>query len=49
MKLIQILQERVSKENDYKEVCSWLNEMALTIINDASAHLEYVRNTLCRV
>ena len=46
MKLIEILEERVSKENDHKEVCSWLYNMALTIIKEASAHLEYVRNTL---
>ena len=46
MKLIEILEERVSKENDNKEVCSWLYNMALTIIKETSAHLEYVRNTL---
>lgn len=46
MKLIDILGSKVPKEKEENNVCSWLYAEAKSIIMDASAHLEYVRNVL---
>lgn len=46
MKLIDILGERISPNNNAKDIISWLHTQASDIIRDASAHLEYVRNVL---
>ena len=46
MKLIEILEKRISDNHYDKSVVEWLHHTAKTIITKASAHLEYVRNVL---